>query len=372
MGVPAPIPAPPAPGYVPALDGVRALAITLVMASHAVMPGGFGGALGVDVFFVLSGYLITTLLLREHAATGRLSLRRFYGRRAVRILPPLVIMLACLVIPLGAVFGWGTAIEQVMLALFYLMPFKVQADAGAGPLGHTWSLGVEEWFYLVWPALLVLFLARRRGVRWAVGGAAAGLAALLVAARVTDLELGQASYLFRSFGLMAGCLLALALHARPVRVPRWVGAAGLVPIAAAVWWSSAHGPSAPAAAMTDAGAALLIASLAGGAGGLSRMFSWAPARYLGRISYEVYLWHFPLFMLLSRGLGVEFRDVAWIAVPGSLLLATVSYRLTAPWSTRLRARLRNTVPSGWIAQIGPPRNVSTEEAGGRSSTHGSR
>ncbi len=137
--------------HVAALDGIRGIAVLTVFAQHAGVPGTLGGGAAVDVFFVLSGFLITGLLLDEYARRGRIDIPRFYGRRFLRLTPPLVLLaLAYMLVAPGDI---GSA----MLSLFYLTDYGSAFLVDAGPLSHTWSLAVEEHFYLLWPlALLVL------------------------------------------------------------------------------------------------------------------------------------------------------------------------------------------------------------------------
>lgn len=167
----------PVRGEIPALDGIRAIAVLLVMAGHAGVPGVAGGFIGVDIFFVLSGFLITSLLLDEFARTDRIDLKGFWIRRARRLLPALLVMSLVVVaardlFPPDAV----TSLREDAVAAFLWMANWVfvaqQTDyfsqgAPPSPLQHTWSLGVEEQYYLVWPVLLLLavLLLRRRGAR---------------------------------------------------------------------------------------------------------------------------------------------------------------------------------------------------------------
>jgi peptidoglycan/LPS O-acetylase OafA/YrhL len=147
--------------YNPALDGVRAVAIIVVMLFHARAPTALGGYIGVDVFFVLSGYLITTLLLQELQTNHRIDLRRFYLRRLIRLAPALLVMLAIYVIV--APFVWPSIADhgwQAFLAAIYLSDYSVAFWGTPDILSHTWSLSIEEHFYLLWPVVLA-FAVRR-------------------------------------------------------------------------------------------------------------------------------------------------------------------------------------------------------------------
>jgi hypothetical protein len=217
-----PIPAVKRLGYAPALDGLRGVAIALVMLHHAdVLPGGY---IGVDVFFVLSGFLITTLLLEERAAQGRISLRGFYRRRARRILPALITLLLGYLVVVA--LAGGSGIRAVALGGFFTGN-AVQAFANPNPLAqnglglaHLWSLAEEEQFYLLWPVVLIL-LARTRRL---IPALATILAVALVWRGVLAAE-GASFYRIyygpdtHADGLLAGALLA-ALRWRGSLRPR--------------------------------------------------------------------------------------------------------------------------------------------------------
>ncbi|WP_334171049.1 acyltransferase family protein [Sinomonas sp.] len=326
-------------GYVPALDGLRALAIALVAVYHAVMPAHFGGAGGVDVFFVLSGFLITTLLVQERDATGSVSFRRFYTRRVVRLYPPLLLMLAVVFVPVAVTMGVKTALSGSGLSLFYLMP--VGAESGStmlSPYEHTWSLGVEEWFYFLWPPALVLLLRGRR--RGAVIAAAVATAGLAVAAFVAEAESAEVSFILRACGLMAGCVLALVLHGTSFSVGRWAGLAGLGLLALSVLRSSLAPFSTVDVLTADVGALLLVLGIMRGPQGLlHRALSARPLASVGRISYEIYLWHYPVLCILGVLNHSDWLEVGWIALPISVVLAVVAHRVTQPVIARLRARI---------------------------------
>ncbi|WP_138442145.1 acyltransferase family protein [Sinomonas susongensis] len=332
-------------GYVPALDGLRALAIALVAVYHAVMPAHFGGAGGVDVFFVLSGFLITTLLLQEHGAAGRVSFRRFYTRRLVRLGPPLVLMLAVVFVPIAATMGLSTALSGSGLSLFYLMP--VGAESGStmlSPYEHTWSLGVEEWFYFLWPPALVLLLRGRR--RWALIAAAVAAGGLAVAALLAEAQSAEVSFILRACGLMAGCAAALALHGRRLSVGRWAALAGLAFLALSVVRSTMAPFSTLDVLSADLGAVLLVVGIMRGPRGLlHRALSVRPFVAVGRISYEIYLWHYPVLCILGVLNHSDWLEVGWIALPVSLVLAVVAHRVTEPVIVRLRTRIAAWIPA---------------------------
>ncbi|BCT77235.1 hypothetical protein SCMU_30770 [Sinomonas cyclohexanicum] len=333
-------------GHIPALDGIRALAITLVVAYHAVMPLHFGGAGGVDVFFALSGFLITTLLLEEHDARGGISLRRFYVRRAVRLYPPLLMMLAVVFVPVALLMGLGNAAWGSVMALFYLMP--IGAESGGDVLSayaHTWTLGLEEWFYFLWPIALVLLVrgartvqGRRKRRTFAVACTAAG--ALAAAALALETATGHMSFILRACGLMAGCALAVWLHRSSATARPWHGPAGLALIAFSVVRSSLF-PLSTVDTLAAAGGTLLLifAILRGPDGPIRRVLSLRPLTYVGRISYEVYLWHYPLLCLAGVLAHTEFVGVGWIAAPAAFAVAAAAHAASRPLVKSLRSRL---------------------------------
>ncbi|HMA47716.1 MAG TPA: acyltransferase, partial [Frankiaceae bacterium] len=235
-------------GRLRALDGVRGLAVLAVLFFHAGMPWARGGFLGVDTFFVLSGYLITVLLLRESRETGGVSLRRFWARRARRLLPALLLVLAALV-------AYATTLPaearprlrgDALATLGYVANWRFVAQAEdyfthtgpPSPLRHTWSLGVEEQFYLLWPLLFLVALRLRRPRAAVVGLASLGTVASAVAmARMAD---GGASVARLYYGtdtrissLLVGCLLAAVLGRFPGERPlRRASARALTALAA--------------------------------------------------------------------------------------------------------------------------------------------
>ena len=332
-------------GYVPALDGLRAVAITLVAVYHGIMPAHFGGAGGVDVFFVLSGFLITTLLVQEHEASGAVSFRRFYLRRAVRLYPPLLLMLAVVFVPISLTMGVNTALAGSALALFYLMPVGAESgQTSLSPYEHTWSLGVEEWFYFLWPPALVWLLRGSR--RRAVAGAALATAVLVGAAFLAEAESTEVSFILRAGGLMSGCVLALLLHGTEFRVGRWAGAAGLVLLGFSVLRSSVAPFSTIDVLSAVAGTLLLIvATVRGPHTILQRLLAAGPVAYVGRISYEIYLWHYPVLCILGVLNHSDWLEVGWVALPVSAVLAAAAHRLMQPITVRLRTRMAGWIPA---------------------------
>ena len=296
----------------PDVEGLRAVAVGAVVLFHAGVPGIAGGYVGVDVFFVISGFLITSLMLREVAATGRLSLARFYGRRARRILPASALVLIVTTLAgyhwLGFLRGGEVAADATWAALFAAnLRFAGQgvdylaSQAAPSPMQHFWSLAVEEQFYFVWPAALVVLLwcGRRRALHICLG-VAVGASFALSAAQSG----GTWSYfspLTRAWELGAGCLLALAagrLGRIPDRLATPMAGVGLALIAVAAFtFDDTTMFPGYAAALPVLGAVLVLAGR--GDGVLGR----APLQWLGRLSYSLYLWHWPVLVIAAQAYG---------------------------------------------------------------------
>jgi peptidoglycan/LPS O-acetylase OafA/YrhL len=328
-------------GYRPALDGVRGLAIAIVVAFHAF---GWprGGTLGVDLFFVLSGFLITTLLLEEHDAMGTISIRRFYGRRARRLLPALLVLMApfLLLAVSAAMVGSVSSPLFVGLAstLTYTSNIVVAADPSAVPAGmiHLWSLAAEEQFYIVWP-LLLLILIRTGGVRFV----ARGLVVLLTVTVVYRLQLllRGASIERLYYGpdthadpLLIGCAFGCYFSRRGLAV--WIRSSARVRevasgvtltlvIAAVVLLERIPQRLAYETQLLPTAFALLagifVVCAVSGDTVVARGLSVRPMVFLGRISYSLYLWHLPLLVAFAgvhRELGLP--TIAAVAVAVAL------------------------------------------------------
>ena len=313
------------------IQGLRALSVLLVIAAHAgssLLPGGY---IGVDVFFVISGFLITSLLMREAERSGRVSLLGFYARRARRILPAatLVLVATCVasalflpVVQTGEIFTdavWAALFaSNIRFAMVETDYFA--ADRPVSPLQHFWSLSVEEQFYVIWPLLLLLVVASLRywpataGVRRRAGvvlGTLVG-ASLLWSVWATHASPDTAyfSTLTRVWELGAGALLAvlggrrgaaLPAEGRPTVVTQGLALAGVAAIAVGAVVFDDHSPfPGVLAAVPVLGAVALI--LAGGnVGGqatlVGRVLAWRPAQVVGDWSYSLYLWHFPVLVI---------------------------------------------------------------------------
>ena len=331
---------------IPALDGIRAIAVALVLAGHGGVPGVAGGFIGVDVFFVLSGFLITSLLLDEFRRTERIDLKGFWIRRAKRLLPAMVLMTLAVVIarPLFPSDAVTSLRDDAVGAFFWMANWVfVAADtdyfsqgATPSPLQHTWSLAVEEQYYLLWPLLVLgaALLVRRSpigGVRSSstvvvrftvfvlavLGVIGSAVAAILLSGDAGELNRVYFGTDTRAQALMIGAAAA-ALLVRDwsaltvsgtlirTRWRRWV-AWTLPVIGIAVLAAAAHLATGSAdefhrglLIVVAVGAVLVVAPVALDQDGyVARALAWFPLVTLGVISYGVYLWHWPIFLILN-------------------------------------------------------------------------
>ncbi|NML08803.1 acyltransferase [Sphingobium sp. AR-3-1] len=320
------------------IDGLRALAILPVLLFHAHVPGFSGGYVGVDIFFVISGYLITGIIARE-VDDRRFSLARFYERRFRRIMPALALMImavlgcaAWLYLP-GDLEGVPrSALAATLFASnlwFFTDTGYFSGGADVKPLLHTWSLAVEEQYYIGFPILLMLLA--RHAPRWRTGVVAAIAAGSLALAIVMQRDTsGFTFYLLptRAWELFAGALLALG--AAPVVRARWlreaIAGCGLVAIvlAVALYDRTTTFPGVTALPPVLGSAALIHAAPGTRIG---RMLGWRPLVGLGLISYSLYLWHWPLIVFTEYATDLPLSGGTQVAViAASLLAGTLSWR----------------------------------------------
>lgn len=376
-------------GHRPALEGLRGVSVLLVIGVHVgLLENGY---IGVDVFFALSGFLITLLLYEEWERQGKMSLRRFYARRARRLLPALTVLVATfvglsvLVDTFNASAPTGTLVGTTLLFVNNWVATLFHAHGRAlGPLSPTWSLAQEGQFYLLWPVVLWILLRHRRRPSFVLGLLALWILALLAAVPLVHHAYPAygtyTSPFDRSAELLLGCGAAIAWRERylPPLLTRsitgWLAAAGLALVLA-----EAGSAQRPLSLLTAGLAALLIASLlAGGetaavlpcgrfrrvaaAAGrsLSAALSSRPLRFTGRISYGIYLYHLPIYYLLLNyvpGRSPYFYGPAVLAA--SLLAAATSWTLLElPIIQRDRVgwSVSNRRPRRWSPITATPRS----------------
>ncbi len=341
--------------YRPELDGVRAVAILCVIGSHAFFVGvrpRFGGFLGVDIFFVLSGYLITSLLLDEHRVHERIDLAQFYARRGLRLLPALFVMLlltGLIVAVVGQIPGADDYPTAAAFVVLYIGNWKIRT---LGVLTHAWSLAIEEQFYLVWPPVLILAL-RRRLSREVLCGAMFGGAAVLAflqsafgrAPTTLSLPMDVIVETYgRSIGIVLGCTIAL--------VPawwRWTRDARVALVAAGVaaWVLASHARKATfhyrvGISLFAVMIAVVLAHVVQRPEGVfSRVLGIRPLTAIGKVSYGVYLYHVPILWYVGQRrfvtLGLQSLVLALAAIAA---ITVASYLLVERPALRLKERFR--------------------------------
>ena len=350
------VPSEPAPfklGRRPPLDGLRAIAILGVIGFHYGPTKIAGGYLGVDVFFVLSGFLITSLLVQERENKGGISLPAFYLRRARRLLPALGIMLVAVAV-YGAIYPhrpesahlW----RDIAAAVFYVANWVhgVGHTLETGLLAHTWSLSVEEQFYLIWPAVLVLLLARKASRRTIAIVLGVGIVASFVDANLlyhAGVNPPRLAYGLdtRGIGLLIGCLLGLAVgwQVIPERVRRWAVFTPWIGLAmlAVVFLSHryllvpqhAFREFVEAPPIVDLATALIIFGVVYADRTLpARALSIPVAVWIGQVSYGLYLWHFPMGEWVERAhfnLGLGDAGLQFMKLVATLVVVTLSFYL---------------------------------------------
>jgi peptidoglycan/LPS O-acetylase OafA/YrhL len=328
----------------PDIEGLRAVAVILVVLYHAGLPFLQGGFVGVDMFFVVSGYLITSLLAQELNSSGGINLSRFYARRARRLLPALtlVVVIVCLIqsmvaSPLVQMDVLKAALATILyssnLYFAHLQLYYFLQSSGSEPLLHTWSLAVEEQFYLVWPIFLLLLEKPVRGARSRV----------LVIAATTIISFAGCVWLTAENQVMAfflspsrawefsigGLLAFLPLRWMTARenLCKWLGAAGLITLVlcGALMTDSASFPGYVAAIPVLATLTVLQAGAATQNSLSARVLKWRPLQYVGGISYSLYLWHWPVLMIVPQIVSNDSAVVRAVCILLSVALAAVTH-----------------------------------------------
>jgi peptidoglycan/LPS O-acetylase OafA/YrhL len=376
--------------YMPGLDGLRALAVLAVIAYHEQFAWAPGGLLGVGVFFTLSGFLITSILISQWAKLGQIKLGDFWLHRARRLLPALFVMLA-------VVTAWVTVADRARLgslrtavgaaAAYFSNWYLIARNqsyfarfAPPAPLDHLWSLAVEEQFYLLWPLLLLAGLIAARKLHAATAWLIVPTAIITAASAYEMLTLYRPGLDptrvyegtdTRAFGLLIGAMLALAWPsagergtdsaARPAR--RWTrvlldaaGLAGLAGIGMMIWRVGQYSPFAYRGGLVllSFATAAVVAATSYPASIVGRALGWRPLRWIGVRSYGIYLWHFPVIVMTSQPNVKPGLLLAGLQIAASILLAALSWQLIEEpirhgaigraW-TRVRA-------AGWRPNVG--------------------
>ena len=382
--------------YLAGLDGLRALAVIAVVLYHAgldFMPAGF---LGVEIFFVISGYLITSLLLSEHAATSAVSLRRFWMRRARRLLPALFLLVAA-VLTYFVIFLPGevaTVRGDALAAVAYVSNWAfILGDAPyfeqvgrPSPLLHLWSLAIEEQFYVVWPLLFVGLIALG-GRALLLGAILAGIVGSTVLMAVLFEPFADASRVYygtdtRAAGLLFGAALAVVWRAGALPAPhgravawlpciagrahllrRSLDIAGLAALGGLTYIVATFSSFQPSLylggfALVSGLTVIVIAAAVAPGGRLGRVLGVAPLRAIGLRSYSIYLWHWPIFVVTRPSIDVSMGEIELLAfrLALTLLLAEISYRFVEMPIRhgalgRIWARARAGAAPGWRRQL---------------------
>ena len=319
----------------PALEGLRAVAVLVVVAFHCRVPGFSGGFFGVDLFFVLSGFLITRLLVAEWAETNAISLPRFYWNRLVRLSPPLILVLL-VVGTLGIV-----PVRELAVAALYLGDIYFAASAEKSLVSHTWSLAVEEHYYLAWPLVLPFVMRSRNPARTVL---ALYLAFTLWRTIAWQWAPGHATY-YRFDARLTGLLLGSALALAPLRLSPAIQR--MVAIFATLVLSLAIGASTIFTAqsmlvtqpMVELAAAAIIHCIVQPDGAGRELLSARPLVYIGKLSYVIYLVHYPIAATLRE--THEWPVVLAVAL-GLSLLAAAAMRVAVEVPSR---RFRSEAPA---------------------------
>lgn len=299
--------------YNPALDGVRALSILAVVLFHCEVPGARGGFVGLDVFFVLSGYLITSLLATQYRRGG-IDIGRFYAHRASRLYPTLLLMIAVYLGLAPVLWPADDRWLSAVLAALYVYDYALAFWELAYTIGHTWSLGVEEKFYLLWPLVLPLLLRTRHPVAWLVSAFLAVTAWRYFVAM--NWTWSQAYFRFdtRMSGILLGAIAALT-HFKVSKHALATACMALLVLVALPSLPTSYQTEAVTLRITLAELSAFVLVCYAAEHARAAFLASRPMVYIGRLSYGIYLWHFPLALLL-RG-----TQPLWITLSATLVFS---------------------------------------------------
>lgn len=324
--------------YSPALDGLRSIAILLVLFFHAQVPGLPGANVGVDVFFVLSGYLITRILLAELNSTGNIDLRRFYLQRLLRLTPPLILLLLLYAAVAPQLWpDYYFHARDLVAVLIYQADLALVFGMGPDKMAHAWSLGIEERFYLLWP-LVLLGLVALRNLRMALAALLAAMVLVslwrMLALQLWDVSVSEAYYRFdmRIGGLLLGSWLGLWIGcglpvSEGLLCRRWLLLSWLTLLAAVVLYpTDDKGRLTFGLPLVEVAVLFTLLWLHWRPHGmLGRILAWSPLVYVGQLSYGLYLFHYPAMAYLKLQWPWWVTLLAGTAV--ALLLAIFSHHL---------------------------------------------
>lgn len=342
-------------GYLPSLDGLRGAAVIAVLIYHAAPSALIGGFLGVDVFFVLSGYLITAILIREHERTGRIDLGQFWIRRLLRLVPALLLMVTIATAYKITVGGWREPLIDAAFVLGYIANWS--HAFGIRPLyllGHTCSLAVEMQFYLLWPPLFLSLVAS--GVqRRTAAGLIVAVAVAVAAYRAWAIhEWATPDRLYngldaRADSLFLGCATAFALadeglsralRCRWISVAAYFAAACLGGLLFAKNYQNLRYYEGLFFVVACGSAAIVAALISGRMTAARRLLEWPPLVWVGVVSYGVYLWHIPVYRIMQAEADASPAALLAVGVPLTFAIAAASYYVIERPALRLKDRFR--------------------------------
>lgn len=326
--------------YIPALDGIRAIAVMLVMAFHADTPGFSAGFLGVDIFFALSGFLITNILYGEIARSGQIDIWRFYRRRFARLAPPLALCLLLYIAAAPHVWpDYHHHTRDALLATTYLSDYSTALWDMPLMLRHTWSLAAEEHFYLMWPLALLLLrpLQPRTALLVLLALYATGTAWRIACLELQGWHLTYYRFDTRATGMVAGAALALAVrcgYAAPIgrAAPILCVTLGYL-VAFSLYWRNPMALQVGVITAELATAATIVLIVQSGA---PRWLGSPCLAYIGRLSYGLYLFHYPVMYYLRTEYTWPVTLVGGSAA--ALIMAAASYHTLEAWVRRRHPR----------------------------------